>query len=48
MGFQEISELAENFSVGQMLERRNFTSVSHHEEISLREFMYPLMQGYIP
>ncbi|MFA5052842.1 MAG: tyrosine--tRNA ligase [Parcubacteria group bacterium] len=47
LGFQEISELAENFSVGQMLERRNFRDrFERHEEISLREFMYPLMQGY--
>lgn len=47
LGFQEISELAENFSVGQMLERRNFHErFNNHEEISLREFMYPLMQGY--
>jgi tyrosyl-tRNA synthetase len=47
LGFQEISELAENFTVGQMLERRNFRErFDKHEEISLREFMYPLMQGY--
>ena len=47
LGFQEISELAECFSVGQMLERRNFKDrFDAHEEISLREFMYPLMQGY--
>lgn len=47
LGFQEISELAENFSVQQMLERRNFRDrFEAHAEISLREFMYPLMQGY--
>lgn len=47
LGFQEISELAENFTVQQMLERRNFRArFEKHEEISLREFMYPLMQGY--
>ena len=47
LGFQEISELAENFSVQQMLERRNFKDrFDSHIEISLREFMYPLMQGY--
>ncbi len=47
LGFQEISELAECFSVGQMIERRNFKDrFESHEEISLREFIYPLMQGY--
>lgn len=47
LGFQEIAELAEQFSVQQMLERRNFRDrFEAHEEISLREFMYPLMQGY--
>ncbi len=47
LGFQEISELAENFSVQQMLERRNFKDRYENQiEISLREFMYPLMQGY--
>ncbi|MFO0718606.1 MAG: tyrosine--tRNA ligase [Candidatus Paceibacterota bacterium] len=45
--FQEITELAESFSVQQMLARRNFKERSERgEEISLREFMYPLMQGY--
>jgi len=47
LGFQEISELAESFSVQQMLARRNFKDrFDKGEEISLREFMYPLMQGY--
>lgn len=44
---REIMELAEIFSVQQMLARRNFSE--RHErgdEISLREFMYPLLQGY--
>lgn len=43
----ESMELAEIFSVQQMLARRNFSE--RHErgdEISLREFMYPLLQGY--
>ncbi len=45
--FQEIAELAESFSVQQMLARRNFKDrIEKGEEISLREFMYPLMQGY--
>jgi tyrosyl-tRNA synthetase len=45
--FGEIVKLAECFSVQQMLARRNFKD--RHEqgkEISLREFLYPIMQGY--
>lgn len=45
--FGEIVELAEAFSVSQMIERRNFKDrIEKGLEISLREFMYPLMQGY--
>lgn len=47
LGFKEISELAESFSVQQMSNRRNFKDrIDKNEEISLREFLYPLMQGY--
>jgi len=47
LDFQEISQLADSFSVSQMVERRNFKERwERHEEISLREFLYPLMQGY--
>lgn len=47
LGFAEIAQLAESFSVQQMLARRNFKDrIDKEEEISLREFMYPLMQGY--
>jgi tyrosyl-tRNA synthetase len=47
LGFQEISELAESFSVQQMSTRRNFKDrFEKGEEVSLREFLYPLMQGY--
>lgn len=47
LGFQEISQLAEGFSVQQMTARRNFKErFDKGEEVSLREFMYPLMQGY--
>jgi len=47
LGFQEISELAESFSIQQMSTRRNFKDrFEKGEEVSLREFMYPLMQGY--
>lgn len=45
--FQEITELAESFSVQQMQSRRNFKDrFDKGEEVSLREFLYPLMQGY--
>ncbi|HRH26372.1 MAG TPA: tyrosine--tRNA ligase [Candidatus Paceibacterota bacterium] len=45
--FVEAVLLAESFSVQQMLARRNFSDrYEKGEEISLREFMYPLMQGY--
>lgn len=47
LGFTEIAELAESFSVQQMTARRNFKErIDTGEEISLREFLYPLMQGY--
>lgn len=47
LNFREISQLAETFSVQQMIERENFKQRwDKHQEISLREFMYPLMQGY--
>ncbi|MDD5711091.1 MAG: tyrosine--tRNA ligase [Candidatus Colwellbacteria bacterium] len=47
LNFQEIAELAESFSVQQMLVRRNFKErYTRGEEISLRELLYPLMQGY--
>ncbi|MDQ5957663.1 MAG: tyrosyl-tRNA synthetase, partial [Patescibacteria group bacterium] len=45
--FREITELAEIFTVQQMLARRNFSDrYDEGIEISLREFLYPLMQGY--
>lgn len=47
LGFQEISQLAESFTVQQMSSRRNFKDrLEKGEEVSLREFLYPLMQGY--
>jgi tyrosyl-tRNA synthetase len=47
LGFKEISELAESFSLQQMSKRRNFQDrLEKDEEISLRELFYPLMQGY--
>ncbi len=45
--FREIGQLAEIFTVRQMMARRNFKERDEKgEEISLREFLYPLMQGY--
>ncbi|TAK57112.1 tyrosine--tRNA ligase [Patescibacteria group bacterium] len=47
LGFVEVCRLAETFSVQQMMARRNFKErFDKGEEVSLREFMYPLMQGY--
>ncbi|KKT75743.1 MAG: Tyrosine-tRNA ligase [Parcubacteria group bacterium GW2011_GWF2_44_7] len=43
----EITNLAESFSVSQMSNRRNFKDrLEKREEVSLREFLYPLFQGY--
>jgi len=45
--FSEIVKLAEIFTVQQMLARRNFKDrYEDGKEISLREFLYPIMQGY--
>jgi tyrosyl-tRNA synthetase len=45
--FGEVATLAECFSVQQMLARRNFKDrYEAGTEISLREFLYPMMQGY--
>lgn len=45
--FQDVTGLAECFTVQQMLARRNFKDrYDANVEISLREFLYPLMQGY--
>ncbi len=45
--FEEICRLAESFSVQQMTNRRNFKErIENGTEVSLREFLYPLMQGY--
>jgi tyrosyl-tRNA synthetase len=45
--FSEVVSLSECFSVQQMLARRNFKDrYDAGTEISLREFLYPMMQGY--
>lgn len=47
LNFAEITKLAECFTVQQMLARRNFKDrYDAGTEISLREFLYPIMQGY--
>jgi tyrosyl-tRNA synthetase len=47
LSFEEIVELAETFSVSQMIARRNFKErLDRGDEVSLRELLYPLMQGY--
>ncbi|MDP3986182.1 MAG: tyrosine--tRNA ligase [Candidatus Veblenbacteria bacterium] len=47
LSFLEIARLAESFSLQQMLARRNFKErLGKQDDISLRELMYPLMQGY--
>ncbi|MFA4937069.1 MAG: tyrosine--tRNA ligase [Patescibacteria group bacterium] len=47
MTFIDVAKLAESFSVQQMLARRNFKErFSKGTEISIRELLYPLMQGY--
>lgn len=45
--FEDILDLASNFSVQRMLERDMFEKrMSDNKPIFLHEFMYPLMQGY--
>lgn len=47
LDFNDICRLADNFSVAEMLDRENFSQrFKNGKRISLREFMYPLMQGY--
>ena len=47
LNFADVCNLAETFSLQQMIERRNFSDrLERGEEISLRELMYPLMQGF--
>lgn len=47
LSFKKTVELAEIFTVQQMIERRNFKErLESHTEISLRELLYPIMQGY--
>ena len=47
LSFEEIVELASNFTVQQILERDFFQDrLKKNKPIHLHEFLYPLMQGY--
>ena len=47
LNFGDVVKLSECFTVQQMLARRNFKErYDNGKEISLREFLYPIMQGY--
>ncbi|NBV43145.1 tyrosine--tRNA ligase, partial [bacterium] len=47
LGFEGVFQLAEKFSLQQMLRRRNFSDrIDQGNEIGLHEILYPLMQGY--
>lgn len=47
LNFSDLIKLSECFTVQQMLARRNFKErFEKGKEISLREFLYPIMQGY--
>lgn len=47
LSFDEVADLAGHFTVQQMLERDMFENrIKEGKPVSLREFLYPLMQGY--
>jgi len=47
LNFEDVLELAANFTVQQMLERSMFQKrIAEQKPINLIEFLYPLMQGY--
>jgi tyrosyl-tRNA synthetase len=47
LDFDQVLELASEFTVGQMIERDMFQErIKKEEPIYLHEFLYPLMQGY--
>jgi tyrosyl-tRNA synthetase len=47
MSFQKVTELAGSITVAQMLERKDFKArYKNEQDISVHEFLYPLMQGY--
>jgi len=47
LSLKDINELADCFSIQQMAARRNFKDrIDKGEDVSMREMLYPLMQGY--
>lgn len=47
LNFEEVIDLASNFTVQQMLERDMFEKrIKEGKPVHLHEFLYPLMQGY--
>jgi tyrosyl-tRNA synthetase len=47
LNFEQVIDLASNFTVQQMLERDMFQKrIKENKPIHLHEFLYPLMQGY--
>lgn len=47
LGLVDILNIAQNFSVQQLLERDMFQErIKSGESVNLREFLYPLLQGY--
>ncbi len=47
LSFEELAELAANFTVQQMLERDMFEKrIKENKPLYVHEFFYPLMQGY--
>ncbi|MFH0856417.1 MAG: tyrosine--tRNA ligase [bacterium] len=47
LSYSDICRHADNFSVAQILDRENFSKrIKEGTRISLRELLYPLMQGY--
>ncbi len=47
LSFRDVLDLAEIFTIQQMMERENFRERwANHKSISLRELTYPIMQGY--
>lgn len=47
MSFEDVIDLASNFTVQQMIERDNFEKrIRDNKPLYIHEFFYPLMQGY--
>lgn len=47
MSFREVAQIAQHFTVQQMIERDMFQErIKNKRPIGLHEFLYPLMQGY--